>query len=900
MIIIIKVNTYYIIYLYNCLIQYNCVNILITIIIKIMEIHYSNSFFIHHELTSERRLIMHPKRKSSKYQYLKKQRFSLRKFSIGTASIIIGSLLYLGHPAQAAENDQDSTNKVDTNNQAQPPTSNSTATPANSSQNNSNATNTNQAQSNQNSNQPTTNATQPKSTERAATNEVQSENFNYQVQKDKSTEKSVMDDYMDHPAKIIKNKDNYYFQTVLQHADWWKSFQFFNDNDKELNTTVVNEDKSADTKTINVQVEPGYTQLTSKVHIVIPELHYDNHYTTHVKFENPVPTLAESTQPETVENTQPKTTENTGEPTSENQTNHASENDNPSHTATESYPPVDQSVKDAIKNPAIINIPHNEGNRRPIEFQMLQEDGSLQFYHYASTKNPAEIIFTKKSAVIELQLQTASTWKKFEVYDGQKKLPVTIASYDSDPDYVYIRFPVPDGTKEVQIRSSIQIYNDEPQEYDLTRMVFATPIYNDPNYYKTKKEYDLEKMLEPYQQAKTLERQVYELEKLQDKLPEELKEEYKEKLAKTKEALAEEVESAKVEFEHVTPTPFELTDEKDANFVVLESKNDDLSTMDGFVEHPFKTAMHDGQKYVVLNTTSDSFWKDFKVEGERVKTIAQDKEKDIRTVIFPYVEGKEIYNAIVKVKVPKIDYDGQYHVRIQNKDIKPMNAENHSEPTDKEMASNNNNLNKDTDNSRPNVSAIEDALTNEFINKNSGSSQNSEAEEKNSTDKNDETGDTNETNQNITLNHNNDSDQDGDTDQNNKSGQDDGNGEVEHPNQDNDQDKDIDNHDIDDNTDQDVDNEDNEDSNQKTSSNIGDDIVLENSIDESDESDQNNNNGAKHMHKTNQNSKMKKSGQSQKLPETGATSTTSTPWMVVLALAGGILGLRLKKRHHNH
>ncbi len=41
------------------------------------------------------------------------------------------------------------------------------------------------------------------------------------------------------------------------------------------------------------------------------------------------------------------------------------------------------------------------------------------------------------------------------------------------------------------------------------------------------------KLLAPYHKAKTLERQVYELEKLQEKLPEKYKAEYKKKLDQT-------------------------------------------------------------------------------------------------------------------------------------------------------------------------------------------------------------------------------------------------------------------------------------------------------------------------------------------------------------------------------
>ncbi|HHO1925796.1 TPA: NEAT domain-containing protein, partial [Staphylococcus aureus] len=90
--------------------------------------------------------------------------------------------------------------------------------------------------------------------------------------------------------------------------------------------------------------------------------------------------------------------------------------------------------------------------------------------------------------------------------------------------------------------------------------------------------------------------------------------------------------------------------------------------MDTFVKHPIKTGMLNGKKYMVMETTNDDYWKDFMVEGERVRTISKDAKNNTRTIIFPYVEGKTLYDAIVKVHVKTIDYDGQYHVRIVDKE----------------------------------------------------------------------------------------------------------------------------------------------------------------------------------------------------------------------------------------
>ncbi len=41
-------------------------------------------------------------------------------------------------------------------------------------------------------------------------------------------------------------------------------------------------------------------------------------------------------------------------------------------------------------------------------------------------KDPADVYYTKKKAEVELDINTASTWKKFEVYENNQKLVTCI------------------------------------------------------------------------------------------------------------------------------------------------------------------------------------------------------------------------------------------------------------------------------------------------------------------------------------------------------------------------------------------------------------------------------------------------------------------------------------------
>ncbi|HCU9528590.1 TPA: heme uptake protein IsdB [Staphylococcus aureus] len=349
------------------------------------------------------------------------------------------------------------------------------------------------------------------------------------------------------------------------------------------------------------------------------------------------------------------------------------------------YPILNEELREAIKNPAIKDKDHSAPNSRPIDFEMKKKDGTQQFYHYASSVKPARVIFTDSKPEIELGLQSGQFWRKFEVYEGDKKLPIKLVSYDTVKDYAYIRFSVSNGTKAVKIVSSTH-FNNKEEKYDYTLMEFAQPIYNSADKFKTEEDYKAEKLLAPYKKAKTLERQVYELNKIQDKLPEKLKAEYKKKLEETKKALDEQVKSAITEFQNVQPTNEKMTDLQDTKYVVYESVENNESMMDTFVKHPIKTGMLNGKKYMVMETTNDDYWKDFMVEGERVRTISKDAKNNTRTIIFPYVEGKTLYDAIVKVHVKTIDYDGQYHVRIVDKEA--FTKANADKPNKKEQQDN--------------------------------------------------------------------------------------------------------------------------------------------------------------------------------------------------------------------
>ncbi len=659
--------------------------------------------------------------------------YSIRKSTLGVASVIVSTLFLITsqHQAQAAENtntsDKISENQNNNATTTQPPKDTNQTQPATQP--------ANTAKNYPAADESLKDAIKNPAVENKEHDIGPREQVNFQLL-DKNNETQYYHFFsIKDPADVYYTKKKAEVELDINTASTWKKFEVYENNQKLPVRLVSYSPVPEDHAYIRFPVSDGTQELKIVSSTQIddePETNYDytklvfakpiyndpslvksdtndavttndqsssdasNQTNTNTSNQNTSTTNNANNQPQATTDmsqpAQPKSSANADQASSQpaHETNsNGNTNDKTNESSNQSdvnqqYPPADESLQDAIKNPAIIDKEHTADNWRPIDFQMKNDKGERQFYHYASTVEPATVIFTKTGPIIELGLKTASTWKKFEVYEGDKKLPVELVSYDSDKDYAYIRFPVSNGTREVKIVSSIEYGENIHEDYDYTPMVFAQPITNNPDDYVDEETYNLQKLLAPYHKAKTLERQVYELEKLQEKLPEKYKAEYKKKLDQTRVELADQVKSAVTEFENVTPTNDQLTDVQEAHFVVFESEENSESVMDGFVEHPFYTATLNGQKYVVMKTKDDSYWKDLIVEGKRVTTVSKDTKNNSRTLIFPYIPDKAVYNAIVKVVVANIGYEGQYHVRIINQDIKTKDDDtsqnNTSEP----------------------------------------------------------------------------------------------------------------------------------------------------------------------------------------------------------------------------
>ena len=623
--------------------------------------------------------------------------YSIRKFTCGAASIAIGATLFIGinHEAHAMDDQATPVNDLNSARTEAPQNIADNSKPADATTvekkadkeptgseastvqpNKENSTIENSTvENNQNGNaQPNTNtAEQPRVADKAAENsneQVQPEvnkpttqpsqadnsnvnekaNANNQLQdlgfvvkKEKTEDKSVMDDYLEHPSKVKHENDKSYVQFTLKNPSWWKMFELY-DGTNKLNIETLSEDK--DKRTVQAEVNPGVKELTSKVHIVVPFINYDNKYTTRLFFDNevPAPPVKEPAKPAE----EPK-------------------NDNMSANKEEQT----SKLREDVKNPSIHDKKLND-EMRPINYAIFNNETNEKLTYYSlMIKNPAHIIFDGKQPIVEFKVDGPSTWLEFDLFDGTDKLDYEVVSYDTENEVATVRVKVKENTKEIKIKGTGKALG-MVNEYPLGKIVFEKPIVNEKNNYDSQSDYKKKKDREKYDNAKTLEDKIRELKKLINKVQDKEKESYTKELQDLENKLDKELKSAVTEFENAPITKVDINNPNERKITILHSSKPEQSHMDFEVKRPVQVIEQNGKKMLLVTLSHDSMWKDFQVEGKdgykRPLTINRDKEKDERTIMFPLEEGKDIYNTIIKIHLvtPEVEYEGSYHVRIND------------------------------------------------------------------------------------------------------------------------------------------------------------------------------------------------------------------------------------------
>lgn len=111
--------------------------------------------------------------------------------------------------------------------------------------------------------------------------QVNKQAVNFYVRKKEENKLSHMDDYVKHPGHYVTIQGKRYFEMTLTHIDWWQSYQFYHQNTK-LQHEVIYENSDTQEATVRIPVEEDTKEIEARIHIVIPELNYDHHYTTYI------------------------------------------------------------------------------------------------------------------------------------------------------------------------------------------------------------------------------------------------------------------------------------------------------------------------------------------------------------------------------------------------------------------------------------------------------------------------------------------------------------------------------------------------------------------------------------------------------------------------------------------
>ncbi|SDL55268.1 sortase B cell surface sorting signal, partial [Bacillus toyonensis] len=106
----------------------------------------------------------------------------------------------------------------------------------------------------------------------------------FKVLKDKTDEISKMHDYVVNPAKLIVKDGKKYIEMTLKNSVWITKFQTEN-NELFADAKVISEDKNANTRVVQFEVEDLFKKLNAKVKVDIDEMNYHHFYDVQIQFD---------------------------------------------------------------------------------------------------------------------------------------------------------------------------------------------------------------------------------------------------------------------------------------------------------------------------------------------------------------------------------------------------------------------------------------------------------------------------------------------------------------------------------------------------------------------------------------------------------------------------------------
>lgn len=103
----------------------------------------------------------------------------------------------------------------------------------------------------------------------------------FTVLKGDSAETSMTNDYLQSPGKLIVKDNKNIIQLTLKNKSWWQYFKV-----NGIDVTVVSENSSADTSVVQFEVQDLTNIIPAKIHVIVPDINYDNKYDIRFQFDS--------------------------------------------------------------------------------------------------------------------------------------------------------------------------------------------------------------------------------------------------------------------------------------------------------------------------------------------------------------------------------------------------------------------------------------------------------------------------------------------------------------------------------------------------------------------------------------------------------------------------------------
>jgi heme-binding NEAT domain protein len=130
----------------------------------------------------------------------------------------------------------------------------------------------------------------------------------FTVLKGDSDNPSMTNDYLTSPAKLIVKDGKNFVQATLKNSSWWQEFSVASSG-----VTVISE--ANDTRVVQFEVGDLDQILHANIHVIVPDINYDNKYDVRFKFDTSDLTSAVGIQTQATNNGTETTNQNAHEKT---------------------------------------------------------------------------------------------------------------------------------------------------------------------------------------------------------------------------------------------------------------------------------------------------------------------------------------------------------------------------------------------------------------------------------------------------------------------------------------------------------------------------------------------------------------------------------------------------------